>query len=167
MKYLAGIIVGLALLGCQENISQESEFTGNEIVYSLQQGSVYTISGIVTLKERKDGSTQILVDLKGTEGNIQLPVHLHLGDLSQADADVAALLNPVDARTGKSETNLKRLANEEAITYAELTELIACIKIHLAETGPDRDIILAGGNIGAALQFSTGGRYGIGVCKSE
>lgn len=167
MRYILGLLLGLTLLGCQENLSEESIFTGNEVVYSLQPGSVYAISGTVTMKERKDGSTQVYVDLKGTEGNIQLPVHLHLGDVTQADADIAALLNPVFGKTGKSETHLTKLANEQPITFQELTELVASIKIHLAETGPDRDIILAAGNIGAAQQFTIGGRYEIAVCKSE
>ena len=60
------------------------------------------------------------------------------------------------------------LANESKVTYKELVDLDACIKIHLSATGPDRDIILAGGNVGsnAALDSSTG-RVGISVCKSE
>jgi len=78
-------------------------------------------------------------------------VHLHLGDISEADADVAALLSPVDSKTGKSETVLTRLADETEITYANLLELEACIKIHLADTGPGRDVILAAGNIGESF----------------
>ncbi len=167
MKYLAPLFLGVIVWGCQENLTEDSPFTGNEVVYSLQPGSVYAISGTVTFKERKDGSTTVLVELNGTEGNLQLPVHLHLGDLTQADADVAALLTPVIGKTGKSETHLVRLADEKTITYRELTELEACIKIHLAETGPDRDIILAAGNIGTAIQHAFGGRYEIAVCKSE
>lgn len=168
MKKLVAIVFGLSVLAsCQENQPALSEFTGNEITYSLQPGSVYPISGLVTFKERKDGSTTIVVNLDGTEGNVQLPVHLHLGNISAADADVAALLNPVNGTTGKSETRLIKLANEEPIAYADLIALEACIKIHLAETGPDRDIILAGGNIGTAALSGDGGRMSISVCKSE
>lgn len=167
MRKLVAIVLGLFVMGCHENQPALSEFTGNEITYSLQPGSVYPISGIVTFKERKDGSTTVVVNLDGTEGNLQLPVHLHMGDISAADADVAALLTPVTGTTGLSETRLTKLANEEPLAYADLINLEACIKIHLAETGPDRDIILAGGNIGAAALNSDGGRLSISVCKSE
>lgn len=168
MRKLVAIILGLMILAsCQENQPALSEFTGSEITYSLQPGSDYPISGIVTFKERKDGSTTVVVNLDGTEGNVQLPVHLHLGNISEADADVAALLNPVLGTSGKSETRLTKLANEESITYEDLINLEACIKIHLAETGPDRNIILAGGNIGAAALSGDGGRMSISVCKSE
>jgi hypothetical protein len=167
MRTLLALIIGLTMLGCQERENGLEEFTGNELVYSLQSGSVYDISGTITFKERKDGSSQVYVNLSGTEGNIELPVHLHLGDISEADADVAALLNPVIGSIGKSETHLTKLANELPISFADIKELNASIKIHLSETGPGRDIILAAGNIGAALDNASSGRFGIGVCKSE
>lgn len=159
--------VGLIAAACQES-ENTSEFTGNEITYALLQGSEYEISGTVILKERKDGSTTITVSLTGTDGSAKLPVHLHLGDISQADADVAALLSPVDSKTGKSETILTRLADETTVAYADLIALEACIKIHLADTGPGRDVVLAGGNIGESFTKSlSSGRRGIGICKSE
>lgn len=167
MRTFVAIVLGIVVVACQENQPALSEFTGNEITYTLQPGSVYPISGLVTFKERKDGTTTVVVSLDGTEGNVLLPVHLHLGDISTADADVAALLNPVLGKTGKSETRLAKLASEESITFTDLINLNACIKIHLAESGPDRDIILAGGNIGAAALQGDGSRMGISVCKSE
>jgi hypothetical protein len=48
-----------------------------------------------------------------------------------------------------------------------LIELDACIKIHLAASGPDRDIILAGGNIGNAEGARMASSDWIGICKSE
>jgi hypothetical protein len=167
MKRVIWVWIGLISVACQES-ENTSEFTGNEITYALQQGSEYEVSGTVVFKERRNGTTTVAVSLTGTEGNDKLPVHLHLGDLSAADADVAALLSPVDAKTGKSETLLTNLADETAVTYSSLLQLEACIKIHLADTGPGRDVILAGGNIGESFTKSiANGRRGIGVCKSE
>ena len=95
-------------------------------------------------------------------------MHLHLGDLSVNGADVAALLSPVVGTTGKSETRVDKLADETAITYADLVKINACVKIHLSDTGVERDIILAAGNIGTAVsKTSAGGRIGVSVCKSE
>lgn len=155
------------VMACQE--PNESVFTGNETTYSLQAGSLYNISGTVTLKERKDGATSVIVLVSGTEGNAAHPVHLHKGFISEAGADVAAQLAPLSAQTGRSETILAQLADETPVTYAALTGMVANIKIHLAETGPGRDVILAGGNIGKGVTAAANGRlrYDLGVCKSE
>ncbi len=155
----------LLLAACENQVIQEEVFTGNEVVYNLQAGSSYAISGLLTLKERTDGSTLVSIVLEGTEGNVQHPVHLHLGDLGQADAAIAALLSPVEAKTGKSETILKQLADESALTYSELVQLSASIKIHLAATGPGRDVILAGSNIGTAVNSNSNARLGMAVCQ--
>jgi len=161
-----GIIV-ILLGACQENEAVKGDFTGNELVYALEAGSVYPVNGTAIFKERKDGHTTIIIELSGTEGNIEHPVHLHLGDISAPGAEVTALLNPVIGKTGKSETTLAILADESPITYATLIELNACIKIHLSASGPDRDIILAGGNIGSASSAKTYGSFEMGICKSE
>jgi len=166
-RVLAVVLVGLILLSCQES-ENTSQFTGNEVTYALQPGSQYNISGTATIKERRDGSSTVLVNLTGTSGNNKLPLHLHLGDISTPGADVAALLNPIDAKTGVSETILTQLADETILSYTDLIKLEACVKVHLAETGPERDIILAGGNIGESVaKAAVSGRLGVGVCKSE
>lgn len=165
LLFLAGL--GVMLISCQESVNT-SDFTGNEITYDLQSASQYDISGVVTMKEKTDGTTQVLVSLNGTTGESKLPVHLHLGDISTPGAEVAALLSPVNARTGISETVLKELANESEVFYSDLIQLNACVKIHLSDVGPERDIILAGGNIGAAVSKSiANGRTGFVPCKSE
>ncbi len=167
MKRLMSLLIGVGLAACQEN-EAVSEFTGNETTYNLQSASDYSVSGLITLKERKDGTTTALVDLKGTDGDQKFPVHLHLGNLATPAADIAVLLSPVTAATGKSETLVKDMTNETPVTYLQLLDLEACIKIHLAESGPDRDIILAAGNIGKSSKLeSASGRTGISVCKSE
>ncbi|MBK8292765.1 MAG: hypothetical protein IPK96_19350 [Flammeovirgaceae bacterium] len=168
MKKVIGMILcGMILISCQEN-ETTSEFTGNESTYALQPGSQYNTSGTVTIKERRDGTSTLLVTLSGTSGNNKLPLHLHLGDLATPGADVAALLNPVDSKTGMSETILTQLADETIISYADLIQLEACVKVHLSDTGPERDIILAGGNIGLSVAKAiSSGRIGVEACKSE
>jgi hypothetical protein len=168
MKKLGIFLIALFLLtACQEN-ENTSNYTGNEVTYDLQSSSQYNISGVVTFKEKRDGTTEVTVKLNGTSGDSKLPVHLHLGDISTPDADVAALLSPVNAQTGESITELKQLANESQLKYNDLVNLNACIKVHLSDVGPERDIILAGGNIGASvIKNIQNGRVGIAPCKSE
>lgn len=163
-----GLMVAMGFIGCQEKEDIKQEYTGNEVVYALLQASDYDVHGTVTFREKVDGTAVVDVVLSGTEGNIEHPVHLHMGDISAPDADVAALLSPVIGSTGKSETILTRLADETPVRYSDLLALDACIKIHLAASGSSRDIILAGGNIGAAsTRDITTGRSGFAVCKSE
>lgn len=153
---------------CEDGESTKpNNLTGNEITYSLVQGSAYNISGQIVFKEKKDGSTQVDISLTGTEGELYHPVHLHIGDISLEDADLAAQLNPVYGKTGKSSTDFKSLADESPITYNELKNFDGCIKIHLSASGPERDIILAAGNIGNFSSGSSGGRLSIATCKSE
>ncbi|HYG20311.1 MAG TPA: hypothetical protein VD816_15340, partial [Ohtaekwangia sp.] len=59
----------------------------------------------------------------------------------------------------------RELSDESPVNYAQLLVLDACIKVHLAAAGPEKDIILAGGNIGKDIGAS--GRLKFGVCKSE
>ena len=168
MKKLLGIAMcGMILFSCQEN-ETVNDFTGNETTYSLQPGSQYSIVGTATIKERRDGTATVFITLTGTSGDNKLPVHLHLGNIATPAADVAALLNPVNSKTGISETRISQLANETSVTYAELINLEACIKVHLSDTGAERDIILAGGDIGlSATKSTSSGRVGFGTCKSE
>ncbi len=165
-KLILAFATTLIFLACQDNETAKSDFTGNETTYALQAGSTYNISGTVTFKEKIGGSTLIVVNLTGTEGNLQHPVHLHLGELSTDGAAVAALLNPVLGKTGASETTITKLADETTITYAQIIALQACVKVHLSAAGPERDIILAAGNIGSS-KGAISGRLDIGVCKSE
>ncbi|HEV8513605.1 MAG TPA: hypothetical protein VGQ59_10020, partial [Cyclobacteriaceae bacterium] len=116
------VIAMAVLAGCQKN-EVVSDFTGNQASYGLVQASQYAVSGTVTFKERKDGATTVLVQLKGTDGTTQLPVHLHLGDVTSNGALIAAVLTPATAKTGTSETIISQLADQTKISYKDLLKL--------------------------------------------
>ena len=171
MKRTAFILLLSFLLfvqACQES-AEVIEFTGRSYTYNLISASTYNVSGAVTFKEKTNGNTVVMVELDGTEGNLEHPVHLHLGDMSTPDADIAALLSPIIGNKGKSETLVEKLADETKVSYADLLKMEAYISIHLAEFGAERDIILAAGNIGAAYekQIQSGRRDNIAICKSN
>jgi hypothetical protein len=166
MKGLLSIFILVVMISCQEP-EAISEFTGNEISYELMSGSEYNVNGTISFKERVDGFTTVIIQLNGTDGQAKHPVHLHLGTISTPKADVAALLSPVLAATGKSETFLDRLADDTPIRYLDISNLEACIKVHLDESGPGRDVILVGGNIGESYvkELSSGRSSGFAICK--
>ena len=165
---ILGILVGSWLISCNETESVRNEFTGNETVYALDQGSAYNVSGRCYHKRESGWHSISRGEFVGNRRGYRTSSASSYGKYFSSGADVAALLNPVAGKTGRSETHLTQLADESLISYGELINLNACIKVHLASSGPDRDIILAGGNIGkASTPDVTGGRIGIGVCKSE
>jgi hypothetical protein len=169
MKKLWVFAVGVILFaGCQKSddaASVISVYTGNQSTYYLQQASAYTISGTVTFKERKDGTTDILIALTGITDDDQHPVHLHMGDISTNQATIAALLVPVAGKNGQSKSNLAQLADGTFVTYGDLVRLDASVNVHLASVGPSANIILAAGNVGNAVTKASTGR--IGICRSS
>jgi hypothetical protein len=161
-KWLISIVV---LAGCQKS-EVVSNYTGNQSTYGLIQASQYSVSGTVTFKERKDGATTVLVQLKGTDGSDQLPVHLHMGDVSANGTTIASLLNSVNAKTGTSETIVTQLADGTKVTYRNLLSLAAYVNIHAASSGPESSVILAAGNIGAnGTKMAASSQ--IGVCSNK
>ena len=159
-------LIAIAVLaGCQKN-EVVSEFTGNQASYGLVQASQYAVSGTVTFKERKDGATTILLQLKGTDGTAQLPVHLHMGDVTSNGATVAAILNSVSGKTGVSETVITQLADQTKVSYKDLLKLSAYINVHASISGPESAVILDAGNIGSnGTKVSSSSR--IGICSNK
>lgn len=155
-------VVLLVLAACQKN-EAVSDFTGNQATYGLVQASEYAVSGTVTFKERKDSTTTVLVQLKGTDGTAQLPVHLHMGTVAENNAAIAAIITSVDAKTGEGESIVSQLADGTPVTYKELLKLSAYVNIHAAISGPQSAMILAAGNIGANGTTSSSR---IGTCQS-
>jgi len=161
-QWLIAIVV---LAGCQKN-DVVSEFTGNQASYGLTQASQYPVSGTVTFKERKDGATTVLIQLKGTDGTTQLPVHLHMGDVTSNGAEVAAILTPAYGKTGVSETLISQLADQTKVSYRDLLKISAYINVHASVSGPESAVILAAGNIGVnGTKTSSSSR--IGVCSNK
>lgn len=159
--------VGIQLCGCSSDDSEIpiNDFTGNETIYPLSQGSEFPISGTATFKEMTNGNTMLLVELTGTEGTEMHPVHFHEGDITE-DGAIIFMPNPVSAATGISETEISIMPDGTKITYEELNNLNANIRVHLEESGPGAMVVLAGGNIGAAYQNnpSGSGRLAIPIC---
>jgi len=167
-KVIWSVLAVVFVAACQDNETSKSDFTGREVTYALFAGAEYDIDGTATIQEKNDGTAFVSIILSGTEGDLEHPVHIHLGNLSEPGAAVFANLNPVLSKTGKSETHLTQLADESSITYQQLIDLYACVKIHLSASGPSKDIILAAGNVGSASDDDTStGRLGFGSCKSE
>ncbi len=168
MKYLVSVLLVICLIACESNEKAiDSNLTGKKMVYTLYQGSDYNVSGTVTFKETTTHGTIIELNISGTEKGLFHPVHLHFDNIA-GNGDIAAVLNPVEGGTGVSTTTLSAIENLSKITYQELLEMEASIKVHLSDTAPDKNTILVGGNVGLAdLKADPFGRVEIAVCKSN
>ncbi|WP_339816177.1 hypothetical protein [uncultured Imperialibacter sp.] len=143
------LVIGLlAMVACKDEEIDPAALTGKSVTYSLFTGAQdWGYQGDATLAERNDGNTLLTIELTGPSGTTQFPAHLHYGAYS-LEADMAAMLTPVDAATGKSETLLTQLANGDEISYDELINFDGHIKVHLGD-GDNKSVILAYGNIGS------------------
>lgn len=165
MRHLLVLLLA-GLISCSSDDETPDLYTSNEVIYMLEAGSQFPISGTATVKERTSGDLEFIIQLNNTDGDIEHPVHLHYGDISTPDAEIAAMLNPVFGETGQSITVLNQLGDETAFTFEDLQSFNGHIKVH-QDSGPNKDVILAYGNVGIATTQSVNGRISIAVCKSK
>lgn len=132
------------------NKEEESIYTNNEVVYTLFQASDFDYSGSATVKELRTGSLELTIELNGPSDNEPyfFPAHLHFGSVDSADAPMAAMLEPVSIQTLKSTTILSRLSDGSDLDFEGLQNFDGHIKVHLADSGPDYQVILVAGNVG-------------------
>jgi hypothetical protein len=149
MKKLAILFLGLlVLVSCQEK--EDSMYTGNEISYNLYQGSDFDYTGKVNAREMVSGEIEITVELIGKKetSDYYFPAHLHFGSYDSQDSPIAYLLNAVDLRDLKSVTILGQLSDGRKLSFDELKSFDGHVKVHLADSGPEYQVILTAGNIG-------------------
>jgi len=148
MRNILLCLLFIGMISCAESDNLNKELTGNEFSYSLFSGSDFGYEGLVTISEKRSGTAQVLIELSGPTGESFFPAHLHFNSFDTPDAELAALLSPINARTGISLTDLDFLADESLISFDDLVEFNGHIKIHF-DDGANQDIILAFGNIGS------------------
>lgn len=149
MKKLAIIFLSaLIMFSCEQE--KDSIYTTNEITYNLYQGSDFNYTGKVQIKELLNGDLELTLELTGSKGNdpYYFPAHLHFGSYNSPDSPIAYQLDPLDIRTLKSVTVLGQLSDGSKLKFGDLTVFDGHIKVHLADSGPDYQVILSVGNIG-------------------
>jgi hypothetical protein len=151
MQRLFHLIFSLSLLllgACSQE--EEGIYTGRMEAYSLERMSDFDFQGVATVRELRKGGIEVEVQLTGpsTDAIYYYPAHLHYGEYLDFEAPMAQMLNPVDARVLLSITSINSLADGTSMNFDDFLNFEGHIKIHLAEDGPDYQIILASGNVG-------------------
>lgn len=148
-KLLSILLISLIFFAC--NKEDDRRYTRNEVTYQLFQSSDFAYMGMATLRELNTGELEMEITLDGPKDSTPyfFPVHLHFGSYDQADTPIAFLFNPVDIRTLKSVTKMDVLSDGRVLTFEDFKNFDGHIKIHLADSGPEYNIYLTVGNVGA------------------
>lgn len=144
-------LIGLIVLVFSCDQREDKIYTGRQISHTLNQANLsYAYRGEVVFKEMIDGGMEVNIRLSGEMGSdtYYLPSHLHFGGYDVPNAPIASVLKPVNLRTMSSTTILGKLSDGQELHFDDLEKFDGHVKIHLAEDGPDYQIILAAGNIG-------------------
>ena len=164
MRLLSYLFILLTITACSDDDGPVSELTGNEMVYNLvSDPQYYDGSGTVTFQERIDEGVTIEISMDATGSGGVHPAHLHYGTYDVPDAEMAAMLNAVDATTGQSTTTIYKLLDDSKITYTDILSFDGSVKIHM-DDGPNKKIVLTATNIGvnASMDISD-----IATCSSD
>lgn len=149
-KLMFGIIFSMFISAC--TITEPVDYL-NKITYELNKSSDFDYTGTLEVRERTDGKLELVLRMFGATANqsISYPAHLHFGSYDTPDAEMAAVLNPVNANTLTSITDLSQLADGSNLTFEEFKSFDGHIKVHLASEGPDYKVILVAGNVGSNI----------------
>jgi len=123
----------------------ENELTSASTTYALQAVNGSGVDGTVTLLKRVSGSTLVRVNLNGASPTGNYPISIYDNNVD-ATGPVAITLNNYTGSTGTSLTTVRKLNNNTAISYDQLTDFNGHIIVAMSATNPT---YVAQGNIGA------------------
>lgn len=162
---LAFLIVAVSF-ACSEN--EKERYTGRQQDIQLYQSSDFDFTGTLMIRELTSGKIELEIELNGptSESDYTFPAHLHFGSYEEEDAVIASILTPISANTLKSTTEISILSDGSAIDYERMRSFDGHVKIHLANEGPDYQVILVAGNVGpkSMLGFD---RQKVSVCGNS
>ncbi len=134
----------LATLIAQGDIG-ENELTAASTTYALGSVNDSGVDGTVTFTKRVSGSSLVKVNLNGASPTSNYPISIYENSQDE-EGPVAITLNNYTGSNGTSITSVRKLNNNTAISYDELTNFNGHINIATSATDPT---YIAQGNIGA------------------
>jgi hypothetical protein len=134
----------LATLIAQGDIGQ-NELTASSTTYALDAVNDSGVNGTVTFAKRVSGAILVTVALTGASPTANYPIYIYDNDVATT-GPIAINLNNYLGSTSKSVTSVRKLNNDTAITYEELTDFNGHVNVGTSATNP---AYIAQGNIGS------------------
>ncbi|SFU12419.1 hypothetical protein SAMN04489724_4110 [Algoriphagus locisalis] len=149
------ILVLLVLIGfgsCSE--SDQDLYTGQKLDFQLYKASDFDYSGTFSVRELIDGNLEVTIQLVGERSTAAttFPAHLHYGSYTDPDAPMAVMLTPVSGADLLSKTVLGTLMDGTKLSFEDMKTFDGHVKVHLANEGPDYEVILVAGNVGSNVE---------------
>jgi hypothetical protein len=136
--------IDLATLIAQGDIG-ENELTASSTTYALTSVNDSGVTGAVTFAKRVSGATLVTVDLDGESPSGNYPIYIYNNNVATTGT-VAINLNNYLGSIGKSVTSVRRLNDNTAISYDQLTAFNGHVNVGTSATDPS---YIAQGNIGS------------------
>ncbi|MEO7991829.1 MAG: hypothetical protein ABI663_19905 [Chryseolinea sp.] len=150
------IAVSATIMSCNdEKLFDPTILTGKSKVYTLNSASSAAIRGTINFTERNDHSTLVTIELDGTTSGNLYPVNIRANSAAET-GDIVIALNPVDGKTGRSETIVKEKLDGTIITYDELLVLDAYV---IVQQSGNEVAILAQSDVGSNETTTTSRMY--------
>jgi len=112
---------------CDEELPDVS---GRNFTYELKSVSDHGVNGLIKIRERNDGSTQLELLLNGIDDDGIYPAYIHF-DNALEGGGIAITLAPVDGQSGNSVTEIDMLDSGTAITFDEIKEFDGHLNVQL------------------------------------
>lgn len=128
----------LATLVAQGDIGQ-NVLTEDSKSYNLSAVSAPAISGTVKFEKRVNNETLVTITATGTTAGQTYAAHIHTNTVAQTGG-VVIELSSVDGNTGISKTNVSKLSDNTAITYAQLLDFNGYAQVHLPGGTPAANV---------------------------
>jgi hypothetical protein len=122
----------MATFVAQGDIGQ-NELTGNLKEYPLATKDVTGIDGVAKFYERANGSNLSVIILNNPNPTGSYPAHIHAA-AAGSGGGIILPLNNVDGATGKSKTQITKLADGSDLPYSEIKNLDGYINVHKSAT---------------------------------
>lgn len=134
----------LATLIAQGDIGG-NELTNSSTTYALTAVNDSGVNGTVTFGKRVSGATLVTVNLPDAPQTANYPIYIYDNDMTTT-GPIAINLNNFLGTAGKSVTSVRKLNNDTAISYDQLTDFNGHVSVSTSATDPT---FVAQGNIGS------------------
>lgn len=140
------LILTFLLVGCNSDDDHiDDGFNGETKEYKLEPEGNSSVEGTVTFIENENGSTNIEIEVNGTEDGETYSPQLLYGN-SIDGGDLALSLEDIEGDEGKSSTTISKLDDNSAVKFEDFIEMEGHIVIYLV--GEEDETKVASGDIG-------------------